>query len=182
MWGGAFAGSSEVILKMKLIDASTGVVVREKELSTSNNPWAASWSGGSSDRSLPTDLGMMVAEYLVSIQPQNDSITNITVPITTEKKITESTAPKQISEVKEQAKPIQAPSETLPSAVQAAKTLVIAKTASIRSEPSTKSKILATLKKGTRVEYLGQSGNWLNVKLSTGRTGWVFKTLVTERE
>jgi hypothetical protein len=168
MWGGAFAGSSEMILKMKLIDASTGVVVREKELSTSNNLWAASWSGGSSDRSLPIDLGRMVADYLVSIQPQTDNITNITVPITTEKKIAESSSPQQISEVKEQAKPIQAPSEILPSAAQTAKTLAIVKTASIRSEPSTKSKILTTLKKGTRVEYLGKSGNWLNVKLSTG--------------
>jgi uncharacterized protein YgiM (DUF1202 family) len=51
---------------------------------------------------------------------------------------------------------------------------------SIRSEPNTKSKILITLKKGTKVEYLGKSGNWLNIKLSTGVTGWVFNSLVTE--
>ena len=182
MWGGAFAGSSEMSLQMKLIDASTGAVVREKVLSTNNNPWAASWTGGSSDRSLPTDLGKMVAEYLASIQPQKDTTTKIAVPITTEKKIDESSAPKETSEVKEQAKPIQAPSENLAPAAQAAKTLIIVKPASIRSGPSTKSKILATLKKGTKVESLGKSGDWFNVKLSTGVTGWVFKSLVTEKK
>jgi hypothetical protein len=182
IWGGAFAGSSEMSLQMKLIDASSGALVREKDLSTNNNPWAASWMGGSSDRSLPTDLGRMVAEYLVSIQPQNDKITNMAVPITTEKKIAESSASKQINEIKEQAKPIQASSENLPSAAQVVKTLVIVKTASIRSGPTTKSKILATLKKGTIVEYLGESGDWFNVKLSTGVTGWVFKSLVTEKK
>jgi hypothetical protein len=68
-WGGPFAGSSDMSLQMKLIDASTGAVVQEKELSTNSNPWAASWMWGSSDRSLPSDLGKMVAEYLGTIQP-----------------------------------------------------------------------------------------------------------------
>jgi hypothetical protein len=68
-WGGAFAGSSDMSLQMKLIDASTGAVVRETELSTNNNPWAAAWTWGSSDRSLPSDLGKIVAEYLGAIQP-----------------------------------------------------------------------------------------------------------------
>ena len=179
MWGGAFAGSSEMSLQMKLIDASAGAVIREKELSTNNNPWAASWMWGSSDRSMPTDLGRMVAEYMGSIQPQNDKITD-SVPMTNEKKITESNTSKQINAVEEQAKPIQAPSENLPSASHVGKSLVVIKTASIRAEPNTKSKILITLKKGTKVEYLGKSGNWLNIKLSTGVTGWVFNSLVTE--
>jgi len=69
MWGGAFAGSSDMSLQMKLIDASTGALVRETELSTNNNPWAASWMWGSSDRSLPSDLGKIVAEYMATIQP-----------------------------------------------------------------------------------------------------------------
>jgi hypothetical protein len=181
MWGGPFAGSSEMILQMKLIDASTGTVVREKELSTNNNPWAASWMWGSSDRSLPVNLGMMVAEYLGAIQPQDDKITD-SAPITHEKKITESNTAKQINVVEEQAKPIQAPSENLPSASQASKSLVVIKPASIRSEPSTKSKIIITLKKGTKVEYVGKSGNWFNIKLSTGVTGWVFNSLVTEQK
>ena len=69
MWGGAFAGSSDMSLQMKLIDASTGALVRETELSTNNNPWAAAWTFGSSDRSLPSDLGKIVAEYMATIQP-----------------------------------------------------------------------------------------------------------------
>ena len=68
-WGGAFAGSSDMSVQVKLIDASTGAVVRETELSTNNNPWAAAWMWGSSDRSLPSDLGKMVAEYIGTIQP-----------------------------------------------------------------------------------------------------------------
>jgi hypothetical protein len=68
-WGGAFAGSSDMSLQMKLIDASTGALVRETELSTNNNPWAAAWTFGSSDRSLPSDLGKIVAEYMATIQP-----------------------------------------------------------------------------------------------------------------
>jgi hypothetical protein len=181
MWGGAFAGSSEMSLQMKLIDASSGAVLREKVLSTNNNPWAASWTGGSSDRSLPVDLGRMVAEYLGSIQPHKDKIA-VSAPISVEKKITEPSTTKQVTEVQEQPKPAQVASEPAPSAPVAVKTLEVIKTASIRSGPSTKSKILTTLKKGAKVEHLGKSGNWLNVKLSTGVTGWVFNTLVKEQK
>jgi len=181
MWGGAFAGSSEMGLQMKLIDASTGGVVREKHLSTNNNPWAAAWTGGSSDKSLPSDLGMMVAEYLGSIQPQKDKITE-SVPLINEKKMIESNTSKEIKAVREQAKPIQAPTENFPSASQTAKTLVVKQAANIRSQPNTGSKILITLKKGAKVEYLGKSGNWLNIKLPTGVTGWVSNKLVTEQK
>lgn len=67
-WAGPWAGSSDMSLQLKLTDAATGAVVREKELSTNNNPWAAAWTWGSTDRSLPSDLGAMVAEYLAAIQ------------------------------------------------------------------------------------------------------------------
>lgn len=63
-WGGAFAGSSEMAVHLKLIDAATGQIVREKNLSTANNAYAAHWTGGSSDRTLPSDLGKMIAEYI----------------------------------------------------------------------------------------------------------------------
>ncbi|MHB8771739.1 MAG: SH3 domain-containing protein [Syntrophales bacterium] len=181
MWGGAFAGSSEMSLRITLVDASSGTVVREKDLSTNNNPWAASWTGGSSDRSLPADLGMMVAEYLAAIQPQRQkSATAVSAPA--EERMTEVSSPKQAGEVKEQAKPIQPPREVSPPAAPAAKILLITKPASVRSAPTTKSKILTTLKKGATVEYLGKSGNWFNVKLSTGVVGWVFNSLVREQK
>jgi hypothetical protein len=185
MWGGAFAGSSEMSLQLKLTDASTGALVREKELSTNNNPWAAAWTWGNSDRSLPTDLGRMVAEYLGSIQPQNGKIADPT-PAKAEKAIPESkkseTKTETASAVKEQPKPAPAPSEKLSPPPQAAQTFVVIKEASLRSAANTRSKVLSTLKKGTKVEYLGKSGTWLNVKLSTGVTGWVSNSLVTEQK
>jgi hypothetical protein len=68
-WAGAFAGSSYMNLDLKLTDAATGKVVREKEISSSNNAWAAAWVGGSSDRTLPSDMGKIVAKYIGSIMP-----------------------------------------------------------------------------------------------------------------
>ena len=56
-------------------------------------------------------------------------------------------------------------------------TLILAAVVNIRSEPNIKSKIISKLKKGDRVVILSISGDWLNVKLSSGLTGWVFKTL-----
>lgn len=69
-WAGAFAGSSYMNLDLKLTDAATGKVVREKTISSSNNAWAAAWVGGSSDRTLPSDMGKIVAGYIGSIVPQ----------------------------------------------------------------------------------------------------------------
>jgi hypothetical protein len=56
-------------------------------------------------------------------------------------------------------------------------TLIIVAVANIRSEPNINSKIISKLKKGDRVVILGISDDWLNVKLSSGLTGWVFKIL-----
>jgi Domain of unknown function (DUF4410) len=67
IWGGAFAGSSYMEIDVKLIDAATRTVVRKKHLSSSNNAWAASWVGGSSDRSMPSDMGKIIAAYIDSI-------------------------------------------------------------------------------------------------------------------
>jgi hypothetical protein len=60
--------------------------------------------------------------------------------------------------------------------------LVLTKGGNIRSEPSAKSKIITTLKKGDKVEKLDKSGNWFKIKLASGDTGWVFKDLVKEAE
>jgi len=68
-WGGAFAGASDMTLQLELADAASGKVLRQKELSTNNNPFAASWTFGKTDRSLPSDLGNMVAQYIAAIQP-----------------------------------------------------------------------------------------------------------------
>jgi hypothetical protein len=68
-WAGAFAGSSYMNLKLKLTDGATGKVVREKEITSANNAWAAAWVGGSSDHTLPADMGKIVAGYIGSIMP-----------------------------------------------------------------------------------------------------------------
>ena len=70
MWGGAFTGSSFMEVDLTLIDAATNTVVREKKLSSANNPWAAAWVGGASDQSLPADTGRMLAEYVHSVMPK----------------------------------------------------------------------------------------------------------------
>jgi hypothetical protein len=68
-WGGAFAGQSEIIVEIKMTDAASGKIVHEKVLSTANNPFAAAWTFGGNDRSLPTDMGKIISEYIVSIMP-----------------------------------------------------------------------------------------------------------------
>jgi hypothetical protein len=70
IWGGAFAGSSFMEIDLTLIDAATNMTVREKKLSSANNPWAAAWAGGSSDHSLPADMGKILAEYVHSVMPK----------------------------------------------------------------------------------------------------------------
>jgi Domain of unknown function (DUF4410) len=69
MWGGAFAGASDMVVELKMTDAVSRMIVHEKVLSTANNPFAAAWVGGSSDRSLSTDMGKMISDYIESIMP-----------------------------------------------------------------------------------------------------------------
>lgn len=70
IWGGAFAGSSYMNIAISLIDADTNKVVRNKDLNSSNNAWGAAWSSGSTDRSLPSDMGKMIAAYVDAVVPQ----------------------------------------------------------------------------------------------------------------
>lgn len=63
---GPGAGQSRMSLQIKLVDAASGDVVREKKLTEINTPWTL----GGSDRSIPSDIGKMIAEYLSDIQPK----------------------------------------------------------------------------------------------------------------
>ncbi len=69
MWGGAFAGSSNMSVLLKVRNAGSDEIIHQKLLYTSNNAWAASYSGGSSDEQLPADLGVLIGEYLSKIIP-----------------------------------------------------------------------------------------------------------------
>jgi len=62
--GGAYVGNSEMSADIKLIDAQTGRTLRKKNLSTSNNSSAPSATGTNSDRTMPSDLGKMIADYI----------------------------------------------------------------------------------------------------------------------
>ncbi len=55
---------------------------------------------------------------------------------------------------------------------------VVASVVNIRSGPGMKNKVVTKVKKGDELELLGESGPWLNVKLSNGMEGWVYKALV----
>ena len=68
-WGGAFAGNSFMDVLLELWDADTKEVVHRKVLSTTNNAFAAAWNFGASDRSLPSDFGTLIGEYIFRIVP-----------------------------------------------------------------------------------------------------------------
>ena len=60
--------------------------------------------------------------------------------------------------------------------------LILLKNSNIRTEPTTKSKIMTTLRKGEKVMKIDESGKWFNVRLPSGETGWVLKSLAKEAE
>ena len=68
-WGSWMAGASYMTVCLKITDAVSGKILKEKIISTHNNPYAAAWAGGSSDRSLPADMGQIIAAYLSAIIP-----------------------------------------------------------------------------------------------------------------
>jgi hypothetical protein len=95
-----------------------------------------------------------------------------------EKKNIEPNKPEQTNGDEGKVKATLIPNEDHPSEWKVGKILVVTKKASIRSEANAKSKIIKNLKKGTKVEYVGRSGDWVNIKLSTGGTGWLSNRLV----
>jgi hypothetical protein len=63
--------NSEIAVNVRLIDSSTGRIIREKDLSTLANPSNSSSSGGNSDQMLPYDLGKIIARYVASALGEN---------------------------------------------------------------------------------------------------------------
>ena len=60
--------------------------------------------------------------------------------------------------------------------------VVTIKAAGVRSKADAKSKSIKNLKKGEKLEKIDISGNWINVKLSSGETGWIHKSMVKEEK
>ena len=68
-FGGTFLGSSHMSMEAYLIDAESGNTVKMKALASANNPWAAAWTIGDTDRSLPSDMGHILGEYIATVVP-----------------------------------------------------------------------------------------------------------------
>lgn len=66
LWGGPFVGSSGIELNLQLIDGATNTVVREEKLDSHNNAWGAAYTAGSTDNSLASDMGKILAEYVAA--------------------------------------------------------------------------------------------------------------------
>jgi hypothetical protein len=66
IWIGAWAGKSEMAVNVKLIDASTGQVIDEREITDNTNPTYGAWSYGASDRTMPLRVGNVIADYAIN--------------------------------------------------------------------------------------------------------------------
>jgi len=65
----AFAGNSFMDVLLELRDADTEEVVHQKVLSTSNKALGIDWSFSGSGRSLPSEFGTLIGEYIFRIAP-----------------------------------------------------------------------------------------------------------------
>lgn len=63
-WGGAFAGGSSILLKVKLTDAATGEVIAEPDFYQHANAFGAAWSFGGTDKHMLIRISAMLADYL----------------------------------------------------------------------------------------------------------------------
>lgn len=63
-WGGALAGGSSMLLRVKLSDAATGEVIAEPDFYQHANAMGAAWSFGATDKHMLIRLSGMVADYL----------------------------------------------------------------------------------------------------------------------
>jgi hypothetical protein len=84
--------------------------------------------------------------------------------------------------------PIKEPSPVPSTAERAAKAarpqpqifLITKKSAHLRAQPSTQSKIILTFKPGRKVEKIEESENWVKVRIWETTTGWVLKDFLEE--
>ncbi len=58
--------------------------------------------------------------------------------------------------------------------------LITKKSAHLRAQPSTQSRIILTFKPGRKVEKIEESGNWVKVRIWETTTGWVLKDFLEE--
>lgn len=67
-----FGGSgwnAYMYMHMKLMDATTQKILRLEDFKGENNSWGARYSFGLTDRSLPSDMGKIMADYIEAVVP-----------------------------------------------------------------------------------------------------------------
>lgn len=65
-WGGALAGGSSVLMKVRMTDAATGEVIAEPDFYQHANAMGAAWSFGATDKHMLIRMSAMLAHYLRS--------------------------------------------------------------------------------------------------------------------
>jgi len=65
-WIGGIAGKSHMTVRIKLLDAATGAIVIEKNISEDSNPHAGAYTMGATDRVLPLQVGNLIADFVIS--------------------------------------------------------------------------------------------------------------------
>jgi hypothetical protein len=65
IWLGAMAGRSDMAVHVKLIDAATGTVIGEKDIREDTNAMAGEYTGGATDKALPSQVGKLIAGYVI---------------------------------------------------------------------------------------------------------------------
>jgi hypothetical protein len=63
---GNSSARSEMAVNVRLIDSATGIIIREKDLSTFTSTSASSSDSSQSDQMLPYDLGKIIAQYVAA--------------------------------------------------------------------------------------------------------------------
>jgi len=70
VWAGAFAGSSRVLVKLRLLDKATGAVIAEPEFYQHAKAMAGAWSFGAADNSMLIRTATMSLDYLKANQSE----------------------------------------------------------------------------------------------------------------
>jgi hypothetical protein len=64
-WGGALAGSSAVVMKVRYTEAGSGRVIAEPVFYQRASAMGAAWTFGATDRSMPDRIVELIADYTV---------------------------------------------------------------------------------------------------------------------
>lgn len=64
VWGGAFAGSSRILITMKLTDKNTGAIIANPEFYQHANAFAGAYTIGAADKAMLERVTALMADYL----------------------------------------------------------------------------------------------------------------------